>query len=279
MQSEKDKILSNLYDNIENLDFEPFLNKLKSIELNAEYQYENYSNKLISKFQFLKEFIKIPKQNDPPIIKEIINNKLNKADKQKKIAIIYHYPCFDGSYSAVNAYIYYKHFSNKTNKVDFFPMTNSQRLEEIFDIEFRDEYKKVYLFDKGFNQGDFQFLYEVITTKKQNSYNDDISCENSDTNNYNIIIVDHHISSIEVFYKEFFEKFNKTLGSSIAFVFDQKEKRSACGITYELFHLKALRKLKSLLINKEAKELFNQKYELYRKYFSDEYKRVFFSFI
>lgn len=258
MLSENDIISNNINNNTEKQSFEEFQKKLDSIETQSELQSKNYSSKLVTKFPFLKDFIKIPEENKTQ------NTKITKT-KNQKIAIIYHHPCFDGSYSAINAYLYYIYFSSKANKIDFFPMTNSQRLEEKFDSEMIREYEKIYLFDKGFNQEDFQNLYEMLILNNENTK----SKENA--SNATIIIVDHHISSIEVYYNEFFEKFKDY--RNITFVFDREEKRSACGITYEFFNAKALRKMKSLMNNK-ANELFNEKYESYCKFFSEEYRRV-----
>jgi hypothetical protein len=238
---------------------EEFLNKLNFIEINKQYDcIENYSKKLKYKFPLLKDYIILSEENSKKHIKNSFDNKT--STNKQKIAIVYHVPCFDGSYSAVNAFIHYKYFSNKINTIHFFPMTNSQRLDEILELEMLDEYNKIYFFDKGFNYEDFQFLYDSIS-----NYN---IKNNVDRNK--LIIIDHHISSIEIFMKDFCAKFNSI--ENVAIIFDKEEKRSACGITYEFFHAKALRKLKCL-VNKKASN-FSEIYENYQKYFSDEYKKV-----
>lgn len=230
--------------------------KINKIEINKQLNtFDNYTQKISNKFPILKDYIinsntKTKNKTENNLIKD--KARLNK----QKIAIIYHYPCFDGSYSAVNSFIYYKYISNKINTINFFPMTNSHRLDDILEQEMLQEYNKIYIFDKGFNQQDYEFLYETLN----NNYFE----ENK------IVIIDHHISSIKKFFEKFSDKFN--CFNNIAFIFDKEEKRSACGISYDYFDIKALRKLKSLLDLKSKK--FEEIFQNYKKHFSYEYKKV-----
>jgi hypothetical protein len=143
---------------------------------------------------------------------------LSLNDKERMIAIIYHYPCYDGSYAAVNAYCYYAYFCiHKNNNVKFFPSNSQNRINE---VELK-KFEKVYILDKGLNDIDLEYIYETAIKHKQIKF----------------IIIDHHISSIDYFDDNYKEKFAPL--KNVKIIFDKTETRSACGITFEYFKKKS----------------------------------------
>ena len=39
----------------------------------------------------------------------------------KELCVVYHFPCYDGVYGAINTYLYYSHFSKNKYKITFKP--------------------------------------------------------------------------------------------------------------------------------------------------------------
>ncbi len=253
------------------------IEKLESINLN-NLCFSILRLNFLQKFPFLNDYIDISEKNIENDNNEI-SIKQKKSSETQKIAVIYHHPCFDGSYSAINAYIFYSYFSNKKNQLNFFKMSNSNRLENILENQTLEDYNKIYILDKGLSHEDFEYLYYLLN---ENSVKMDIE------NNNKIVVVDHHISSIDIYTKDYKNKFDKF--NNVVFIFEKEEKRSACGITFDIFYNKALRKIKKILIknseiiefNKEtiideiSKEnsLLKEKFVLLKKHFSPEYKKV-----
>jgi len=260
--------------------FSDVLNKLQTIEIFNKNLPENYTEKLSIKYPILLKFLEIIKDNIQ-VKEKIVEETYNDESSNQSIAIIYHYPCFDGCYSAINCYLYYKHFSNKRNKIEFFPMSNSKRLVDIMEKDFFEYFNKIYILDKGLNNEDFEFLLESITNNKKTNKLNKI--------NSKIIIIDHHQSSIDIYLKNYNQKCIDS--NNIVFIFDKEEKRAVCGLTFDFFYYKALRKIKKIYQFKDKNilndcqklfddHLFNQKYEKFEKFFSENYKKVnYFFFI
>ncbi len=171
--------------------------------------------------------------SEKPVIKK--DNKNQK--KKKRIAIIYHYPCYDGGYSAMNAYLYYKFVFSVNNVIHFFPSNSHNRLNEV-NFE---KYELIYILDKGLNEEDYFHIVEVLNNRE----------------NIKIVLIDHHDSSIKVFESQK-EKLNFNNFPNFKIVFDHKNERSACGLTFEYFRNKALKKF----TQKQVDEIYTENYKL-----------------
>lgn len=178
---------------------------------------------------------------------EIKQHKISKK-KKSKIGIIYHYPCYDGGYSAMNAYLYYTYLSHKKKIIHFFPSNSNNRLNEV-NFE---KYGKIYILDKGLNEEDFTFLAE--------------SMKKFENKKIKIILIDHHISSIKL-YDSLDSKFNFEEFKNFKVIFDDKAERSACGLSFDYFKNKSLKKFTKV----EVEEIFTENYKLVynaiKKYF------------
>ena len=85
----------------------------------------DYSDKFREKYYIFQDLIKInPKENLESKKDSFDSLKIfdENPEKPLNIAVIYHHQCFDGSYSAINAYIYYNYMFNKKIKLDFIPV-------------------------------------------------------------------------------------------------------------------------------------------------------------
>jgi oligoribonuclease NrnB/cAMP/cGMP phosphodiesterase (DHH superfamily) len=139
-----------------------------------------------------------------------------KVYKNCQVGIIYHYPCYDGAYSALNAFLYYKYLLD--SQVQFFPSNSHNRISEVDCGKF----STVYILDKGLNEHDWIFIFETLVNYEKS---------------LKIIIIDHHLSSIDYYNKNFKEKFEAL--DNIEIVFDLMGERSASGLTFDYFKKKA----------------------------------------
>jgi oligoribonuclease NrnB/cAMP/cGMP phosphodiesterase (DHH superfamily) len=142
--------------------------------------------------------------------KSSLNNTAN-------VGIIYHYPCYDGSYAALNAFLYYKNFGRL--RVKFFPSNSHNRISEVDCTKF----DRIYILDKGLNEDDLEYILKI---QKENK------------NTLKLILIDHHLSSIEFYEKNYKNKFS--ILENIEIIFDSSNQRSASGLTFEYFKNKAL---------------------------------------
>jgi hypothetical protein len=156
--------------------------------------------------------------------------------KIKKIGVIYHFPCYDGSYSALNLYLYYTYLK-KHNEVYFYPSNSNNRIAE----GFTEDYDKVYILDKGLNDDDYKYL---IGRK--------------DVDSQKVVVIDHHSSAIEVYNKEFKDQFSGL--KKIEIIFDDSNTKSAAGMTYDYFYKKASKKF----LETEVTVVFTEKWKKVR---------------
>lgn len=142
----------------------------------------------------------------------------SKINSTKELCIIYHFPCYDGAYGAINTYLYYKNFPKDTYNITFMPLRN------IFPIfsAVNKKYDKIISLDLVIKDDDIKFL----TDEK----NDDIS----------IIIFDHHISWLEKYNKEYKSKIMNR--KKLKLFYNYENIKSACGLSFEFFKNKALKK-------------------------------------
>jgi hypothetical protein len=158
------------------------------------------------------------------------------SEGQEKIGIIYHYPCYDGCYAALNAYLYYsKAKLSQKYLIEFFPSNSNNRISEVELSKF----KKVYILDKGLNEEDYEYILTNSNIKTI------------------IIIIDHHNSSIELFNKKFKNSFQKL--SNIQIIFDAASEKSASGLTFDYFKNEYFK-----YSNEKADEIFTEQYKTVR---------------
>ena len=138
--------------------------------------------------------------------------------EKKKICIIYHYPCYDGLYGAINTYLYYKNFTNNKYDITFLPLRN------IYPIysKLTQKFDKIISLDLGMKENDIDFL-----TDKNNS-------------NISVTIFDHHESWYDQYKKEYESILLKR--EKFHIIFDEKNLKSACGLSFEYYKNKALKK-------------------------------------
>ena len=168
---------------------------------------------------------------------------MESSDVKKELCIIYHCPCYDGAYGAINAYLYYKNFTNDKYKITFLPLKNTfpiySKLEK--------KYNKIISLDLGLRDDDIKFLTD----------------ENN--NNTSIIIFDHHCSWSEKYNKEYFPKIKDR--KKLTICYDEQNKKSACGLSFDYFKNKALSK-KNLDKNK-VEEIYSDNLKLINLYVED----------
>ena len=170
-------------------------------------------------------------------------NMESSVKNRKEVCIIYHFPCYDGTYGAINAYLYYKNFTNDKYNITFKPLRNIFPIFSIIDKN----YDKIISLDLALKDEDMNFL----TDKK----NDNIS----------IVLFDHHFSWYERYTKDYIPKI---IGrKKLKIFFDEKSKKSACGLSFDYFKEKALSKKD---INKElVSKIFNDNYKIINDYIED----------
>jgi hypothetical protein len=151
----------------------------------------------------------------------------NITNRPKQIAVIYHFPCHDGSYSALNLYLYITNFYKHKYKLHFHPSNSNNRISDVLSVDNKQGYDKIYIFDKGLGEEDFVFLL---------SLKDDVR----------INVIDHHSSSVELFNKNFRDKFEGK--KNIKIMFEENNTRSASGMTYDKFVKKAQKRFKDGIV-------------------------------
>ena len=161
----------------------------------------------------------------------------------KELCIIYHFPCYDGAYGAINTYLYYNNFPKNKYKITFMPLRN---IYPIFS-EINKIYDKIVTLDLAIKDEDIKFL----TDKK----NDNVS----------IIIFDHHVSWHEKYEKEYKTIINNH--KKIKLIYDQQNIKSACGLSFDFFKKKALNK-KDIDKNK-VEAIFSEHLEKTNNYIED----------
>jgi oligoribonuclease NrnB/cAMP/cGMP phosphodiesterase (DHH superfamily) len=153
-----------------------------------------------------------------------------------QVGIIYHYPCYDGAYSALNAFLYYKNFGKL--RVKFFPSNSHNRISEV-DCSI---FNRVYILDKGLNEYDLEYIFQTLEKNKKT---------------LKIILIDHHLSSIEFYEKNYKDKFSCL--ENIEIIFDSSNERSASGLTFEYFKNKALNQGIS---KEDVENVFSENYKI-----------------
>jgi oligoribonuclease NrnB/cAMP/cGMP phosphodiesterase (DHH superfamily) len=160
----------------------------------------------------------------------------NSLNNTASVGIIYHYPCYDGSYAALNAFLYYKNFAEL--RVKFFPSNSHNRISEVDCSKFN----TIYILDKGLNEDDLEYILKILQENK---------------NTLKMHIIDHHLSSIEFYEKNYKTKYS--ILENIEIIFDSSDERSASGLTFEYFKNKAL----NLGISKEQVEnVYSENYKI-----------------
>ena len=167
----------------------------------------------------------------------------SKVNPKKELCIVYHFPCYDGVYGAINSYLYYNNFTNGKYNITFKPLRN---IYPIFSVVNK-KYDKIISLDLALKDEDINFLTDK---------------NNIDTS---IIIFDHHFSWYDKYNKQFKEIIDNRNKTKI--LFDEKNIKSACGLSFDFFKKKALSK-KNIDI-KKVEEIFNDKYKLLNNYIED----------
>ena len=162
---------------------------------------------------------------------------------KKNICIIYHYPCYDGLYGAINTYLYYKNFTNNKYNIAFLPLRN---IIPIFS-QLTQKYDKIVTLDLGMKGNDIDFL-----TDKNNS---DVS----------VTIFDHHESWYEQYKKEYEPILLKR--EKFHIIFDGQNQKSACGLSFDYYKNKALKK--ENIDKNKVEEIFNAELENINLYVED----------
>ena len=167
----------------------------------------------------------------------------SKINAPKKLTIIYHYPCYDGSLGAINTYLYYNNFPKDTYQITLMPLRN---IYPCFS-KINTKPNKIIVIDLGLKDDDISFL-----TDKSN---DQIS----------IVIFDHHESWNEKYIKEYKPKIENR--KHLKIFYDEKNTKSACGLSFDYYKNKALNK-KGVDI-KKVEEFFNDNVKEINLYVED----------
>ena len=161
----------------------------------------------------------------------------------RELCIIYHFPCYDGVYGAINTYLYYKNFCNDKYRITFKPLRNIYQIFSAIDKN----YNKIIILDLTLKDEDLNFL----TDKK----NDETS----------IILFDHHISWIEKYNNTYKEKIKDR--KKFKMIFNEQNNKSACGLSFEYFKKKALSKKD--IGTQKVEEIFSNNLKLINDYVED----------
>lgn len=158
---------------------------------------------------------------------------------QKKLEIIYHFPCYDGAFAAINTYLYYKNFSKTQYDITFKPIKNF-----VSKKEFLIGFDKIIILDLNLSEDEYDALME----------NQDIS----------VLMIDHHISGIKL-HQSIYESKLKARKKPIKTIFDDKNYQSACGLSFNYFKKKASFHYKSYFVE----PVYSNKYLKIIKYVED----------
>lgn len=157
----------------------------------------------------------------------------------KTLSIIYHFPCFDGAYGAINTFLYYTNFSKTKYNIKFVPMKNS--VSKLASFEGTD---KIVVLDVSLIEEDYKYLMEHQDIK--------------------VLIIDHHNTGIKD-YKKFYDTLLKNRKNKIKVVFDEKDQQSACGLSFRYYKNKASHHFRSYIVE----PVYSSNYEKIIKYVED----------
>lgn len=159
-------------------------------------------------------------------------------ESNKRLSIIYHFPCFDGAFAAINSYLYYSKFAKTKYNIQFVPIQNNTSKIKAFENA-----DKVILLDLSLLEDEYDYLMEH--------------------QNISVLMIDHHISGINL-YKKNEEKINKR-SKKIKTVLNELNIKSACGLSFRYFKAKAEKK-----DNKEnVDSVYSDNYNEINKYVED----------
>ena len=167
----------------------------------------------------------------------------SKIKDKKELCIVYHFPCYDGVYGAINTYLYYKYFTDDKYNITFKPLRNIYPIFSVVDKK----YDKIISLDLAPKDEDINFL------------------KDNNNNNISIILFDHHFSWYDKYIKIFKPIIDNRKKSKI--LYDEKNIKSACGLSFDYFKQKALSKKN--IDMKKIDEIYNEKYKLLNNYIED----------
>lgn len=162
---------------------------------------------------------------------------------QKQICIVYHYPCYDGAYGAINAFLYYKNFTNNKYWITLKPLRNIFPIFSVIDKK----YDKIISLDLTMKDEDINFLTNIE--------NDNIS----------IVLFDHHISWLDKYNKEYKPKINNR--KKLKIFYDENNIKSACGLSFDYFKNKVLSKKD--IDKSKVENIFSDKLKIINNYIED----------
>ena len=76
-------------------------------------------------------------------------------ESDKRLSIIYHFPCFDGAFAAINTFLYYSHFAKTKYIIQFIPIQNTTS-----KIEYLKNTNKVMVLDLSLSEEEYYYLME-----------------------------------------------------------------------------------------------------------------------
>ena len=126
------------------------------------------------------------------------------------LMIMYHFPCFDGAYAAINAYMYYMNFSRTYYHINLVPIKNvSSKIWHFESIK----PKKIVILDLNLSQEEIDYFKHKANSK------------------VSLIIFDHHKTGIHLFnqHKNELLSNNKKIKS----IFSENNSKSACGLSFD----------------------------------------------
>ena len=167
---------------------------------------------------------------------ELINTK-------KELCIIYHFPCYDGAYGAINTYLYYNNFKRNKYNITFKPLRNICPIFSAVDKK----YDKIISLDLSLKDEDIPFL-----TNKENDAT-------------SIVIFDHHFSWYEKYIKEYKPKISDR--KKLKIIYDEKNTKSACGLSLNYYKSKC--KTIKDVDEKEKESVFNENLISINNYIED----------
>ena len=169
---------------------------------------------------------------------------MESINTQKELCIIYHFPCYDGAFGAINTYLFYSNFKRNKYKITFKPLRN---IFPIFSVVNKKKFDKIIALDLAMKDEDIAFL--------TNKENDETS----------IIIFDHHFSWYDKYIKDYKPKINNR--KKLKIFFDEKNSKSACGLSFDYFKNKC-KKTKGV-DEKEIERVFNKNLQCINNYIED----------
>ena len=168
---------------------------------------------------------------------------MESINTKKELCIIYHFPCYDGAFGAINTYLYYTNFKRNKYKITFKPLRNIFPILSVADKK----YDKIIALDLAMKDEDIAFL-----TNKENDKT-------------SIIIFDHHFSWYDKYIKDYKPKIKDR--KKLKVFFDEKNSKSACGLSFDYFKNKC-KKIKGV-DEKEIERVFNENLKCINNYIED----------